>query len=142
MMMAGSIEGRMPFMDSELSRVVARFPDSVLSAGRGKLVAREAAKSLVGPEIIRRKKNGFTVPLGRWFRTSQRERLRELICSSDSQVRSVLDAQTLDRILGEHLAGRQNHEKILWAVGNMEIFLRLYGKASARPRSEPRWQAA
>ena len=30
MMMAGSIEGRMPFMDVELARVVARFPDHFL----------------------------------------------------------------------------------------------------------------
>ena len=31
MMMAGSIEGRMPFMDTELAAVVARFPTSSLS---------------------------------------------------------------------------------------------------------------
>ena len=42
MMMAGSIEGRMPFMDIELAAIVARFPDEFLvgKAG-GKVVLRE-----------------------------------------------------------------------------------------------------
>ena len=34
MMMAGSIEGRMPFLDVELARVVARFPDRFLTGHR------------------------------------------------------------------------------------------------------------
>ena len=42
-MMAGSIEGRMPFMDTVLAGVVARFPDRFLVGGRGgKTVLRAA----------------------------------------------------------------------------------------------------
>ena len=74
MMMAGSIEGRMPFMDTLLAGVVARFPDKFLVGGRGgKTVLRAAMNKVLPTEILRRKKVGFRVPFGEWFRGPQRE---------------------------------------------------------------------
>ena len=48
MMMAGWIEGRMPFMDTELAALVARFPDEFLIKRHkgGKAVLRAAMNSL------------------------------------------------------------------------------------------------
>jgi asparagine synthase (glutamine-hydrolysing) len=132
MMMAGSIEGRMPFMDTELAAVVAEFPDEVLSHGRGKLVARHVAKDLVDRRILDRSKNGFRVPVGAWFRTEQLEAVRELLDSRSSRVREILDGKVLRRLLEEHMTARQNHEKVLWTIANLEIFLR---QAAGRSRS-------
>ena len=51
MMMAGSIEGRMPFMDVELARVVARFPDRFLIGTRGgKAVLRASMEKFLPPQ--------------------------------------------------------------------------------------------
>src|ERR1039458_9206687 len=62
MMMAGSIEGRMPFMDTVLAGVVARFPDKFLIGGKGgKTVLRAAMSKMLPPEILNRKKVGFRV---------------------------------------------------------------------------------
>lgn len=124
MMMAGSIEGRMPFMDTELAAVVAEMPDALLSRGHGKLVARHAARALVDRRILHRPKNGFRVPLGAWFRTEQREVMRDLLEASSSRTRQLLDARLLQRIVDEHMDGRQNHEKLLWTIANVELFLR------------------
>jgi asparagine synthase (glutamine-hydrolysing) len=132
MMMAGSIEGRMPFMDAELAAVVADFPDSVLSHGRGKLVARQMAKDLLDRRILERSKNGFRVPVGAWFRTEQREAIRELLDSRASHVREILDGKVLRQLLEEHMSARQNHEKVLWTIANLEMFLR---QAQSRPAS-------
>jgi asparagine synthase (glutamine-hydrolysing) len=64
MMMAGSIEGRMPFMDTSLAKLVARFPDNFL-VGRsgGKSVLRAAMQHTLPPGILTRKKIGFRVPI-------------------------------------------------------------------------------
>ena len=64
MMMAGSIEGRMPFMDVVLAGVVARFPDHFLIGAKGgKAVLRASMEKLLPAEILHRKKIGFRVPL-------------------------------------------------------------------------------
>ena len=69
MMMGGSIEGGMPFMDTVLASVVARFPDEFLTGGKGgKTVLRAAMDKILPPEIVRRKKVGFGVPVGQWFK--------------------------------------------------------------------------
>ena len=48
MMMAGSIEGRMPFMDTVLASVVARFPDEFLTRGKGGKTVLRAAMGAAG----------------------------------------------------------------------------------------------
>ena len=69
MMMAGSIEGRMPFLDVELARTVARFPDRFLTGHRGgKAVLRIALSRLLPKDILTRRKVGFRVPVDMWFK--------------------------------------------------------------------------
>jgi asparagine synthase (glutamine-hydrolysing) len=127
MMMAGSIEGRMPFMDTELAGTVARFPDEFLTGGKGgKTVLRAAMDKILPPEILRRKKVGFRVPIGEWFRGPYRDFLQDMLVSESSSLAQMIRAPKLRRLVTEHLNGRQNHEKVLWSLTNLEIFLRTF----------------
>lgn len=126
MMMGGSVEGRMPFMDTELAHLAAGFPEEHLVQGRrGKVVLRELAKQLLRPDLISRPKIGFTVPLGSWFRGPLRPMLNDLLKSEQSRVRPLIDGIVLDRIFASHMAGHDNHSKLLWTLANLELFLRL-----------------
>ena len=127
MMMAGSIEGRMPFMDTELAKVVARFPDKFLVGRKGgKIVLRAAMKNLLPSEIIRRKKVGFRVPFNEWFRGPYRDFVQDMLVSKSSRMAQICDGTVVRRLVSEHLARRQNHEKILWSLVNLELFLRSF----------------
>jgi asparagine synthase (glutamine-hydrolysing) len=127
MMMAGSIEGRMPFMDTELAGTIARFPDEFLTGGKGgKTVLRAAMDNILPPEILRRKKIGFRVPIGEWFRGPYRDFLQDMLVSESSSLAQVISAPKLRRLVTEHLSGRQNHEKVLWSLTNLELFLRTF----------------
>ena len=130
MMMAGSIEGRMPFMDVGLAELVARFPDTFLTgAPKGKRVLRALATDLLPRAIMERKKVGFRVPVDHWFRTGMSGQLRDLLQSGDATVRQVCNASEIDRLVSEHLRGAQNNEKVLWGLANLEMFFRIF-----RPR--------
>jgi asparagine synthase (glutamine-hydrolysing) len=129
MMMAGSVEGRMPFMDTELAALVARFPDRFFARGQGKHVLREFAKPLLDQETIMRSKVGFRVPVGEWFRTCRRDLIRDLLASGESRIRKILNVREIDRLISEHLAGRHNHERPLWTLANLEVFVRRFGLA-------------
>jgi asparagine synthase (glutamine-hydrolysing) len=125
MMMAGSIEGRMPFMDVELASMAARIPDRFLAGLRsGKRVLRAALRNVLPREILQRRKVGFRVPFHDWFRNRYRDMLRDTLSSEASQVARLCDRSALDRYLREHLEGRNNHERILWTLVNLELFFR------------------
>jgi asparagine synthase (glutamine-hydrolysing) len=38
----------------------------------------------------------------------------------------MISGSKLRRLVAEHLSGRQNHEKVLWSVINLEMFLRTF----------------
>jgi asparagine synthase (glutamine-hydrolysing) len=127
MMMAGSIEGRMPFMDTKLAELTARMPDSFLvRKGRGKMVLRAAMEGILPNSILTRGKNGFRVPIGEWFRGSHRDLVRDLLTSDASKVRGMLDGSLVKDLVDDHIEGRVNNERILWSLSNLEQFLRVY----------------
>ncbi len=72
---------------------------------------------------------GFRVPVNEWFRGDMRGFLLEHLAGSSSLTRHYYNGAALDRVLHEHLQGRQNHEKTLWMLLNLEIWHRAYRHA-------------
>ena len=66
------------------------------------------------------------MPVEQWFRTGLSAELRDLLQSGDATVRRVCNGAEIDRLLGEHLESRHNHEKVLWALANLEQFFRIF----------------
>ena len=127
MMMAGSVEGRMPFMDTELAKLVARLPDKFLLSGKGgKLVLRMAMKGILPDDIIHRKKVGFRVPISGWFQGPYQEFVREQLTGPSALTTHILDRTMVGRLVNEHMAAKQDHDKILWSLMNLEMFLRQF----------------
>jgi asparagine synthase (glutamine-hydrolysing) len=127
MTMAASIESRVPFLDHELAGYVSSLPDSYRVKGlTTKWVLREAGKKLIPAAILNRPKVGFRVPVNRWFQGPMKDYLRGHLQGADSRTRGYFDGQVLDRVLGDHIEGRHNHEKLLWALLNLEIWHRQY----------------
>ncbi len=130
MTMAASIEGRVPFLDHELAAFVSALPDHYRVRGlTTKWILREAAKKLLPARILTRPKVGFRVPVNEWFRGEMRDYLRDHLQSASSATRGYCDARALDRMIAEHVNGRQNHEKLLWTLLNLEIWHRQYACA-------------
>jgi asparagine synthase (glutamine-hydrolysing) len=127
MTMAASIESRVPFLDHELAEHVSALPDHYRVKGlTTKWVLREAGKSLIPGKILNRPKVGFRVPVNAWFQGPMKDYLRDHLQGSDSRTRAYFDPQVLDRVVTDHVDGKQNHEKLLWALLNLEIWHRQY----------------
>ena len=125
--MAASIEARVPFLDHELAAFVSALPDEYRVRGfRGKWILRTAARRLLPVRILKRPKVGFRVPVNEWFCGTLREFLLDHLQGESSVTRRYYDAAALDGILADHLHRRQNHEKLLWALLNLEIWHRQY----------------
>ncbi|HYC36432.1 MAG TPA: asparagine synthase (glutamine-hydrolyzing) [Usitatibacter sp.] len=127
MTMAASIESRVPFLDHELAGYVSALPDHYrVKRMKTKWILRQAGKSLIPRKILERPKVGFRVPVNKWFQGPMKGYLLDHLKGGESKTRSYYDGQVLDRVLDDHIEGRQNHEKLLWALLNLEIWHRQY----------------
>ncbi len=124
--MAHSLELRSPFLDHEVVALGLTLPDSLKTNGReGKLALRRAFADDLPPEVARRGKTGFGVPLGRWFRSDLREAARDLL----SNDRGWFRPDTVQRLFDEHESGRVNHGHRLWCLSMLELWVREHVEA-------------
>jgi asparagine synthase (glutamine-hydrolysing) len=86
--MAHSLEARSPFLDQKLMTMAARLPVAEKVRGaRTKIALKDAFRGILPDDLIDRPKQGFSVPLGDWFRGPLRRPAREIL----------LDRRTLGR---------------------------------------------
>jgi len=123
--MAHGLEVRTPLLDQKLMEWVAGLPRTALLRGfETKRVLRAAMATELPPEILRRRKKGFGVPVDRWFRTDLSSYLESMLGSPAARVRAHLEPDAVDRLLSEHRTGTANHGPALFALLTLEIFLR------------------
>ena len=124
-MMAHSLEGRSPFLDTALIEYVSGLPDSMKLRGlTTKVILRKAFADLLPPSIARRGKMGFGVPLGGWFRTELKDYIRDLLLDSGARYRTFLSAPYVHQLVKPHQAGEANSALQLWSILSFELWLR------------------
>ena len=127
MSMAHGLEVRSPFLDHHLVEFALRLPRAYRLRGLTlKRVLKAAVADLVPREIATRRKQGFGVPLDRWFRTDLRDYVASML-GPGARVRAHLHGAGLDRLLSEHHANARHHGQALWALLTLEVFLRREG---------------
>jgi asparagine synthase (glutamine-hydrolysing) len=133
MSMAASIESRVPFLDHPLVEFVASLPDRLkLRGATTKWILRRAMADRLPPEILSRRKMGFPVPVGAWFRGPYRYLLDEYVLGERALARGLFDAGELRTLVARHAAG-ENHAERLWALVTLEQWHRIFldGEAPA-----------
>ncbi|MDP9072901.1 MAG: asparagine synthase (glutamine-hydrolyzing) [Actinomycetota bacterium] len=128
MAMAHGLEVRSPFLDTELAEFMLRLPPNTKIAGvRLKRVLKAAVRDLLPPEILRRRKRGFGVPLDRWFRTDLRGYVDSMLCAPNARVGRHLDPAAVRALVAAHHGGADNLGHALWTLLTLEVFLRHEG---------------
>jgi asparagine synthase (glutamine-hydrolysing) len=127
MSMAHSIESRVPLLDNNVVDFAATLPaDLKIKNGRKKHVLKEAAANLLPSQILNRRKQGFAVPVGGWFRGDLREFFSDVLLSQRARQRGYFNSRFVDRIVREHMTGRRDHTLRLWALVVFELWHRQY----------------
>ena len=123
--MASSLEARSPLLDYQLAEFVMRLParDKVSPFGSKRLL-RHAMRDILPPEVLRRRKMGFTAPVGEWLRGPMNARFRDLVLATDALAREHVDQRVARRLLDEHAAGRADHTRQLWSLLMLELWFR------------------
>jgi len=127
MSMAASIESRVPFLDHKLVEFSARMPERMKLRGwTTKYVLRESMKGVLPDVILKRRKMGFPVPVGTWFRGKYRAVIDEYVLSERTLARGLFEPEYLKQMVEAHQSGVENHADRLWSLLNLEIWLRQF----------------
>jgi asparagine synthase (glutamine-hydrolysing) len=122
--MANSIEARCPLLDTALTEYAASLPDDYkLDGSRTKAILREAFADLIPPDIDRRPKTGFGVPLDAWFRGELRQYVRDTLLSPSAASRSYFKPAAVETLIDDHQKGRVNIGHRLWTLVCFERWL-------------------
>jgi len=125
MTMAASIEERVPFLDHKLVEFAARVPTKLLTQGfRTKALLKRAFERFLPRQILYRRKVGFAVPVGEWFRGPLKSFVADLVLSSDARSRGYFNPTSMETFLREHFDGICDRQKQLWALVNFELWRR------------------
>jgi asparagine synthase (glutamine-hydrolysing) len=125
MTMAASLEERVPFLDHKLVELAARIPSRMLARGfRTKILLKRALQPYLSPETMRRRKVGFTVPVGPWFRGSLKSMVADLVLSPEAAARGYFNRQAMESLVREHFDGLRDRQKQLWTLVNFELWCR------------------
>jgi asparagine synthase (glutamine-hydrolysing) len=134
MSMAHSLESRVPLLDAAVVEFAATLPPHLkITGARRKHVLKEAVRSLLPESILNRRKQGFGVPLGVWFRGELAGLFSDVLGSPRARQRGYFDPAFVDRLVREHRTGRRDHNLRLWQLLVFELWHRRYLDAPLSP---------
>lgn len=129
--MAASLEVRLPFLDPHLVELAFQIPGPYkIHRGRTKHVLKEAVRSLIPTEVLRRPKHGFSVPTDPWFRGPLKSFAFEVLLDGRARQRGYLNREVIEKLWREHVEGRHVWNEHLWLLLNLELWQRAYIEVS------------
>jgi asparagine synthase (glutamine-hydrolysing) len=121
--MANSLEARSPFLDHHVIEFAASLPAELKLRGRTtKYLLKKVLRQLVPVENLERRKQGFGVPIGHWFRGEMQGFLRETLLSEKHLARGLFKPEAVRRLVEDHVAGRADHSHRLWTLLMLELW--------------------
>jgi asparagine synthase (glutamine-hydrolysing) len=137
MSMAHSIEAREPLLDHKLVEFAATIPPELKMKGvTTKYIFKRAMEGILPDGIVYRRKQGFAVPLSRWFRGRLGPFVRDLLLSQKSVDRGIFQKSYIERLIGLNDRGR-SMDLPLWTLITFELWCRRFIDESPLGRSLP-----
>ncbi len=129
MTMASSVEARAPFMDHVLVEFANQMP---YKFRLDKYILKKALVGILPKETLNRKKHGFAVPIGDWFKEDLYGFAENLLDTHHES--RLFRKDVVKKILENHRKVRNDHK--LWNLINFELWHKIYienWKSGRRP---------
>jgi asparagine synthase (glutamine-hydrolysing) len=125
MSMAASLEAREPLLDYRIVEFALNLPPQMkLNGSRTKSILRNAARRLVPDLVLEKPKQGFSIPMKHWLRTSLKPMMLDLLSRDSLNNHGYFNHQVVTKWIQEHLDGRANHSHRLWSLMVFELWRR------------------
>jgi len=123
--MANSLEARSPFLDHRVMEFAAGLPPALKVRGsRLKYLLKQAFADVLPRAATERRKMGFGVPIGAWFRGELREFVGETLLSTRARERGYFQEPVVRQLVEQHGRGEADHTFGLWTMLMLELWHR------------------
>jgi asparagine synthase (glutamine-hydrolysing) len=121
--MAVSLEARSPFLDHHVIEFAASLPQNLKLRGlTSKYLLKKVLRKLLPSENLNRRKMGFGVPVGHWFRGRMQPFLREVILSEKALRRGLFKPEPVRQLIELHTRGERDYSQQLWTLLMLELW--------------------
>lgn len=117
MSMAVSLEVRVPFCDHEFVEFAMSIP-SICKIRRFQLkyLLKKVALRFLPKEVIYRKKQGFSVPVGYWIKNDLKPLINKFLSKDLIEKQGYFNYSSVYQMLNYHNSGRTNYASQIWAL--------------------------
>jgi len=122
MSMASAVEIRVPLLDHVFVEFVASLPGNwKLRRLQTKHVFRSALEGVLPDNIVRRGKQGYSLPVKHLLRNQLKDYMIELLNESPI-LKKNMNLDYVNQLIREHVGMTHNHNHVLWALMNVAIW--------------------
>jgi asparagine synthase (glutamine-hydrolysing) len=120
--MVVGLEARSPFLDHHLIEEALRWGCRAEIPSGGKAILKELLARHVPGHLFLRPKQGFGMPVQEWFRGALRPVLEKYTSADRLRRRGLLNPEPIQRAVQQHLSGRRNFGRKLYAIMAFEVW--------------------
>ena len=134
MSMASSLEARVPYLDNEMVDLALSIPSGLkVRGGERKWILKHAFARSLPPRVLRRGKEGFSMPMKHWLRREWNPLMHELLSRESLAAEGLFQARYVERLMREHESGTRNHSHLLWALMVFQLWRERFKAAIELP---------
>lgn len=123
--MANSLEARSPMLDYRIFEFMQSLPGAYkLQQGETKYILKKFALKYLPEEIVYRKKQMFTVPIGEWFKEHLKDYLVDIVQSESLKSRGIFNHDYITFMVEQHINNHTDYTRELRAIVNLELWFR------------------
>ena len=133
--MRHSLEVRSPLLDVRLAELCLAMPARLrVRRGHTKVALREAARSWLPEDLLRRSKQGFMFPVAYWLHGGTLERVHDHLVQGPLAREGWIRPDAVSALVVEHANRSADHHVRLWQLVSLDAWHRLYLDGEERSR--------
>jgi asparagine synthase (glutamine-hydrolysing) len=127
MSMANSLEARTPYLDYRVAEFAAGLPSELKIRGlQTKYLLKRCMRTKLPPCILKRKKEGFSIPMKNWLQQELRPMMEDILSPTRINREGLFNSVYIEKLKADHLNGIANNAHQLWSLMVFEIWQNTY----------------
>jgi asparagine synthase (glutamine-hydrolysing) len=127
--MAHSLEARVPFLDPVVAELALALETKQKVRGLSKKrLLRQAVEPLLPREIVRGRKQGFSIPVAAWLRGDLEPFARDVLSAETIERQGYLRPEAVSRVLDDHVSRKDDLSRQIWGLLSFTLWFDRYAR--------------
>ncbi|MBN1466383.1 7-cyano-7-deazaguanine synthase, partial [candidate division KSB1 bacterium] len=133
MSMANSLETRAPLLDYRMVEFATALPVShKMKDGVSKYILKQVLRKYVPEHILTKAKQGFAIPISKWFQGSLNGYVKEMLLDERSRARGIFKPHVVENVLELHTKGRRDFGEWIYMLLMLELWFQTFMDSQTR----------